>query len=287
MPAVLSRAVETSTSTGTGNFTLDGAATTLYGTNAKTFSNALSGSTFGFYYDIFHQTLAEFERGVGYLSGGALVRALVIESSNANTLVNFSAGDKVVMSASTPDELAFEPQNANQINSFRRSMFSPFNTGTFAPNGSTVYFTPYFNTKEMIVTSVGVSVTTAGTAGHVARLGIFDLSARNTFRLIYDFGTVPVDFTGDKIITTSFKLPVGCYYTAITSQSGTFRASQPAIYNNWSNGDTMAANSGCHVTTTLVATTPFSATHSVNSSSLIVNAATPNLYFRTSTGLYQ
>ncbi len=93
MPAILSKTVETSTTTGTGNFTLAGAATTLYGPNAVTFSTALAGVAYSFYYDIFHQALAEFERGIGYLSGGDLVRSLVIESSNSNALVNFSAGD--------------------------------------------------------------------------------------------------------------------------------------------------------------------------------------------------
>lgn len=286
MPAVLSRTAETSTSVGTGNFTLSGAATALYGANARSFSSALGSTTFSFYYDILHQTLGEFERGVGYLSGGELVRALIIESSNSNTLVNFSVGDKVVMSAAAPDEYAYEPMNANHATAFRRGMFSPFNTGTFAPNGSTLYITPYFNSKEINAVAVGLSVTTAGTAGHVARIGLFDKASMNSYRLLFDFGTVPVNTTGDKLITTDFRLPVGCFYVGITSQSGTFRASQPAIYNNWSNGDTISANSGCHVTTTLVATTPFSPTHSVNGSSLIVNAATPTVYFKTSTGLY-
>lgn len=286
MPAILSKTVETSTTTGTGNFTLSGAATTLYGPNAVTFSTALAGIDYSFYYDIFHQSLAEFERGIGYLSGGALVRSLVIESSNSNALVNFSAGDKVVMSAAVPDALEYEPLNAADATSYRRSMFGPFGTSTTAAVANQLYFSPFFNSKELNVTAVALSVTTAGTSGHVARVGIFEKSARRGFRLVTDFGTVAVDTASDKVITSSFVLPVGCYYIGFTAQSGTFRSNQPAVYNNWSDGSALVTNSVCHVYTTHTATSAFSSTYDPVTGGPIVNAATPTVYFKTSTGLF-
>lgn len=287
MPAILSKTVETSTTTGTGNFTLSGAATTLYGPNAVTFSTALSGVAYSFYYDIFHQTLAEFERGIGYLSGGALVRSLVIESSNSNALVNFSAGDKVVMSAAVPDALEYEPLNASEITSYRRGLFGPFSTAIAAAVANQLYLTPYFNNKELNVTAVAISVTTSGTSGHVARVGLFERSARRGFRLVADFGTVAVDTATDKVITTSFVLPVGCYYIGFTAQSGTYRANQPAIFNNWNDGSSLATNSVCHVYTTHTATSAFSSSYDSVTGGPVVNAATPTVYFKTSTGLYQ
>lgn len=287
MPAILSKTVETSTTTGTGDFTLSGAATTLYGPNARTFSTALGSVAYSFYYDIFHQTLAEFERGIGYLSGGALVRSLVIESSNSNALVNFSAGDKVVMSAAVPDALEYEPQNASDTTGYRRSMFSPFATSTTAAAANQLYFSPFFNNREIRVSAVAFSVTTAGTAGHVARVGLFEMSGWRGFRLVTDFGTVAVDTATDKVITTDFVLPVGCYYIGFAAQSGTYRANQPGVFNNWSKGSVINTNSTCHMYATHNPTGAFASTYNPVVAQPIVNASTPTVYFRTATGLFQ
>lgn len=285
MPAILSKTVETSTTTGTGNFTLSGAATTLYGPNARTFSSALGSVAYSFYYDIFHQTLAEFERGIGYLSGGALVRSLVIESSNSNALVNFSAGDKVVMSAAVPDALEYEPLNASEITSYRRSLFGPQALSTVAVTANRCYFTPFFNNRELTVTAVSVGVTTAGTAGNVARIGLFEKQSNTVMRLVTDFGTVAVDTATDKSITVNFKLPVGCFYLGVTSQSGTFRGSQNTVFNNFSNGSALSANSVTHVYGSHTATSAFPST--VSAVTAIVNASSPTVFVKTSTGLFQ
>lgn len=78
-----------STSTGTANLTIgstiDGHQNfTIFGTNY-------------FYYGIFNQdNLTEYELGIGHINAGALVRDYVIQSSNSNALVNFSAGNKYI-----------------------------------------------------------------------------------------------------------------------------------------------------------------------------------------------
>jgi hypothetical protein len=285
MPAILSKTVETSTTTGTGNFTLSGAATTLYGPNARTFSDALDGSAFSFYYDIFHQSLAEFERGIGYLSSGALVRSLVIESSNSNALVNFSAGDKVVMSAAVPDALEYEPLNVNEITSLRRSMLGPNNLSTQAATADRLIFYPYFNSKEIEVTNVAISVTSSGTAGHLARIGLFEKSGNTTFRLIYDFGTVPVDTATDKLISFPFKLPVGAYYFGVTAQSSSLRASGVASFNNFATGAATSSQTTIYIYTTHAAGTAFSSTYTAS----FIQTSSPSytVFLKTSTGLFQ
>jgi hypothetical protein len=85
------RVKETSTTTGTGNITLAGAATQF-----ETFaSNFDIGQRLD--YAIVGQTGTEWEVGRGYLSGATtLVRDLVFESSNSDAAVNFSAGTKDV-----------------------------------------------------------------------------------------------------------------------------------------------------------------------------------------------
>jgi hypothetical protein len=86
------RVRDTSTTTGTGNFTVTGTAPTAY----RTFSAVLSVSD-TFYYVIQHQTLNEWEVGLGtYSSSNVFARTTVISSSNANSAVNFSAGTKDV-----------------------------------------------------------------------------------------------------------------------------------------------------------------------------------------------
>lgn len=84
------RVKETSTTTGTGTFTLAGAVT-----GYQTFSAAI-GNTNTCYYTIASQTLNEWEVGIGTVGAGTLARTTVLSSSNASSVVTFSAGTKDV-----------------------------------------------------------------------------------------------------------------------------------------------------------------------------------------------
>jgi len=84
------RVKETSTTTGTGTFTLDGAVTGF-----ETFSSAI-GNTNTTYYAIALQGGAEFEVGLGTVAAGTLARTTIISSSNSDSAVDFSAGTKDV-----------------------------------------------------------------------------------------------------------------------------------------------------------------------------------------------
>ena len=85
------RVKETSTTTGTGTFTLAGASTGF-----QAFSVIGNGNTT--YYTIVLQGGSEFEVGIGTytLSGTTLSRTTILSSSNSNNAVNFSAGTKDV-----------------------------------------------------------------------------------------------------------------------------------------------------------------------------------------------
>jgi hypothetical protein len=92
MPLVVKdRVNETSTTTGTGTFTLAGAVTGF-----QSFSAIGNGNTT--YYTIVLQGGSEWEVGLGtYTSSGTtLSRDTVLSSSNSGSLVNFSAGTKNV-----------------------------------------------------------------------------------------------------------------------------------------------------------------------------------------------
>ena len=85
------RVKETSTSTGAGNFTLAGASTGF-----QSFNSAIgTGNTT--YYVIENPSVGEWEAGLGtFTAPSTLARTTVYSSSNAGSLVTFSAGTKNV-----------------------------------------------------------------------------------------------------------------------------------------------------------------------------------------------
>jgi len=86
------RVKETSTSTGTGTFTLDGAQTGF-----DSFANGIGGNNTT-YYAIFNQGTSEWEVGLGTLNAGGtvLTRTTILTSSNSDTIVTFTSGTKDV-----------------------------------------------------------------------------------------------------------------------------------------------------------------------------------------------
>jgi len=105
---VKDRVQETSTTTGTGTLTLAGAVTGF-----QSFSVIGNGNTT--YYAIVLGS--EFEIGIGTytLSGTTLSRTTVLESSNAGSLVNFSAGTKSVFCTYPAERGIYADASGNAI----------------------------------------------------------------------------------------------------------------------------------------------------------------------------
>jgi hypothetical protein len=105
------RVKETSTTTGTGTFTLAGASTGF-----QAFSVIGNGNTT--YYTIALQGGSEFEVGIGTytLSGTTLSRTTVLASSNSGNLVNFSAGTKDVFCDYPAGKTAIQDANGSVQN---------------------------------------------------------------------------------------------------------------------------------------------------------------------------
>lgn len=84
---------ETTTGTGTGNLTLAGVVSTFQAFSAVCANNDT------FFYRIAHQSANEWEIGLGtYVSATpAIARTTILESSNADAAVNFTAGTKDVI----------------------------------------------------------------------------------------------------------------------------------------------------------------------------------------------
>ena len=87
------RVKETSTTTGTGTFSLAGAETGF-----ESFVSGVGNANVT-YYAISNDGTSEFEVGIGTVTSGSpdtLSRDTIISSSNSDALVNFSAGTKTV-----------------------------------------------------------------------------------------------------------------------------------------------------------------------------------------------
>jgi hypothetical protein len=136
---IADRVADTSTTTGTGDFTVANAPPIGFGTLNDVLSAA---DTFN--YIIQHQTLNEWEEGRGTYSGShVFVRTLVKESSNADAAVNFSAGTKDV----------FINHPARRVRSFAASRVAPQGRLTLATATpvltsdqtakTTIYYTPF------------------------------------------------------------------------------------------------------------------------------------------------
>lgn len=154
---VKDRVQETSTTTGTGTFTLAGAVTGF-----QTFSVIGDGNTT--YYAIVGG--AEFEVGLGTytLSGTTLSRTTVLESSNSGSLVNFSAGTKNVFVTYPAEEAVYQDASGDAYApQFAASNGLNVNNGTI---GTSYTFPTGYNSVEAgdVTLSGGVTVTVPSTS---------------------------------------------------------------------------------------------------------------------------
>lgn len=89
---------------------------------------------------------------------------------------------------------------------------------TAAMVADTLRYAPMFVVTPITLDRIGLEVTTAGAAGKVLRLGIYnaDLNWQPT-SLVLDAGTVAADSTGQKLITINQALPAGRYLLVLNT----------------------------------------------------------------------
>ena len=154
---VKDRVQETSTTTGTGTFTLAGAVAGFQ-------SFSVIGNANTTYYAIVGGS--DFEVGLGtYTSSGTtLSRTTVLESSNSGSLVNFSAGTKNVFVTYPAEEAVYQDANGDAYApQFAASNGLNVNNGTI---GTSYTFPAGYNSVEAgdITISGGVTVTVPSTS---------------------------------------------------------------------------------------------------------------------------
>ena len=154
---VKDRVQETSTTTGTGTFTLAGAVTGF-----QSFSAIGDGNTT--YYAIVGGSEWEVGLGTYTSSGTTLARTTILESSNGGTAVNFSAGTKNVFVTYPAEEAVYQDASGDAYApQFAASNGLNVNNGTI---GTSYTFPTGYNSVEAgdITLSGGVTVTVPATS---------------------------------------------------------------------------------------------------------------------------
>ena len=130
---VKDRVKEQTSTTGTSTLTLGGTTTGF-----QTFSVIGDGSTT--YYAIVHQSLDEWEVGLGTYtaSGTTLSRDTILDSSNSGSAVNFSAGTKDVFITYSADKAIYRDASGNVSVTFATSATNATNavSATFATSAT-------------------------------------------------------------------------------------------------------------------------------------------------------
>ena len=154
---VKDRVQETSTTTGTGTFTLAGAVSGFQ-------SFSVIGNANTTYYAIVGGTEWEVGLGTYTLSGTLLSRDTILESSNGGTAVNFSAGTKNVFVTYPAEESVYQDATGTAYApQFAASNGLNLNNGTI---GTSYTFPTGYNSVEAgdITISGGVTVTVPSTS---------------------------------------------------------------------------------------------------------------------------
>lgn len=132
------RVYETSTTTGTGTYTLAGAKDSTY----RAFS-AVCANNDTVYYCAFDTVNGGWETGIGtWATGGTLARTTVQTSSNANAAVSWAAGTREIFLAQTAASFAALHSSTNVVNG-RITLTSGTPIPADVTGATTIYWTPY------------------------------------------------------------------------------------------------------------------------------------------------
>lgn len=230
---------QTTTTTGTGNLTLS----TVSGYPA--FSDEFAAGERFQYQILDDSTGAPIESGVGYLSGGALVRERIeatmvsgVYDNSTPTAVSLAAGTKrVICAVSASSAFAAAPGAALVSGGFRgygdAITVAPSTTNVSIPNQRAIAI-PFRAESAQEIDAVVARVTIVGTSGALVRGAIYSVGADGLPDVqLAVSGTVAADTTGQKFLTfTAFRPPQRFFAAIIATNAPSFHGSNGGVHSN-------------------------------------------------------
>jgi hypothetical protein len=252
MPAFADRVKESSTTTGTGTLTLDGAATGF-----QTFSGAF-GNSVSVYYVIAGGS--QWEVGIGTTGAGTLSRDTVLQSSNADALVDLAAGTKDVFCSYVADRAVTTVDAATLTN---KTISGASNTLSNIGNAALTNSSVTVNGTAISLGSSGTVTAAAGTlTGATLASGVTasSLTSVGTLSALTMGGTLAI---ADNQITRPRFTDYAETYTTPSISSGTLTL-------NIENGNVFRVSLNANITTLTISNPP--ASDNAGSFTLIFNA---------------
>ena len=259
------RVKETTTTTGTGTLTLGGAVTGF-----ETFAAGIGNSNTT-YYTVILPGSAEFEVGLGTLSGDSstIARTTIISSSNSDNAVDFSAGTKNIFCTIPASKSVFLDASGDvsiggTITATGTSVFANLDiSGDVDVDGTLEADAITVNGTALSTVIAGTTVTTATNANHVSVADNESTNEENLIPFIEDAsatGNVGLESDGDfaynpstgTVTATIFKGNIdavdgdfdGTLEADAMTLNGTAITTTATLSTGISNGNVLVATSG-------------------------------------------
>ena len=227
------RVRETSATTGTGSFTLDGAVTGF-----QSFDAVLNTADTT-YYTIALQGATEWEVGIGtFTAPSTLARTTILSSSNSGSAVNFSAGTKDVFITLPAERAGASYTSYSYTATASQTTFA----ATYTPPSLQVFVNGVLlNAADYTATSgTNVVLATGCSAGDI--VDIIAIIVGNVGVAAYPGAGIAVS-TGSAW-TTSLTAPTGALVGTTDSQTLTSKTIEAGTFTNGYTEETVTANTG-------------------------------------------
>jgi hypothetical protein len=219
---VKDRVQETSTTTGTGTLTLDGAVDGF-----QTFSSAIGNGNTTYY--AISSNDPEFEVGIGTVAAGTLARTTILASSNGGSVVTLSAGTKNVFCTQPAGKALYTDASNNAIAlgtpasaTLTNATGLPISTGVdgLGTNVATFLGTPSSaNLAGAVTDETGSGALVFGTSPTVN-----NPTVTNYVETVVAIGTVgathTIDLTNGTVQTATLTSATACTFTMPTATAG-------------------------------------------------------------------
>ena len=154
--------------------------------------------------------------GWARLGAGTSGQYLKTQGAGANPAWDTPAGGGGSSNYATSPPLMSTAFGALASGTMRGTILGAGATSSVAATANRLYLMKFHPEKARTLTGIGIKVTTAGAAGTLARLGIYEMSEDGLpTTLLLDAGTVATDSTGYKEITISQAVSQRPYYLAV------------------------------------------------------------------------